>query len=106
MENKQIEERLYIPASIDDAYEHFPAVGRKVKISSRKGRGEKNEERITVKGVVIQKVKHERGAHFSIIKMPYRNKRGQYRMSFQFVDIITGRIIVETVIELEKGGAR
>ena len=93
----QAEERLYIPSSIDDAYKQFPAIGRIVKVSSRKGRGEKNEERITVKGVVIQKVRNESGAHFTIEKMPYRDKRGQYRMSFQFIDLITGRIIVEVV---------
>jgi uncharacterized protein Veg len=97
MENEQTEERLYIPASTDEAYKQFPAVGRTVKISSKKGRGEKSEERIVVKGVVIQKVKHEHGAHFTIEKMPDKRRQGQYRMSFQFIDLITGRIMVEVV---------
>jgi uncharacterized protein Veg len=84
-----IEERVYTPASIEEAYRNFPAVGRKIKIKYLSGRTDKAK---IFRGVIVQKVKHEDGAHFTVEKIPDEKKKGRYRMSFLFVDLITARV--------------
>ena len=95
------DDRLYIPADINEAYRTFPAVGRRIRIEYIcEYTGMTTEEGMrrtrTRRAIVVQKDKHENGAHFTVEMVP-ENKvgyKGRYRLSFLFSDLITGRIKV------------
>lgn len=96
-----IEERIYIPGSIEDAYANLPAVGRTIRITYRREYVGTNGERVgknravTRKAVMVQKT-HK---HFTV-EMIAENRdgyRGGYRLGFMLVDLVTGRVKIREV---------
>jgi uncharacterized protein Veg len=85
-----MEDKIYTPKTILDAYRQVPGKGRTIKISYIKGQNNKN--RITRQAVIIQKT-----PSFVVVEMTAQTKdgkRGQYRVSFQYVDLITKRVVI------------
>jgi len=102
-----LEERIYTPGSIDEAYNNFPAIGRRIRIEYyREYSGALQSENITKKknvkrwAKVVQKVRHNEGSFFTVEVIPEQRagKRGRYKLAFQFVDLITGRVKVSEVV--------
>lgn len=99
-EQTPYEERIFMPKSLDEAYRDFPGVGRKIRIEyHREYKGGIEDETAKPKktkrwGKVVQKVRHCEGSYFTVELIPEgrQGKRGRYRLSFQFVDLITGRV--------------
>lgn len=94
------EERIYSLGTILEAYHEFPRPGRIIRIEyEREYNGalptEKGRRKTTKRwGKVVKKVKHSDGAYFTVEVIPENRtgKRGRYRLAFQFVDLITGRV--------------
>lgn len=104
---REMVERIYTPASIIDAYKKLPAKGRIIKIAYyREYKGDSDGERNASKVKRTRRArivdKHPKGTHFTVEFIPDEpppgmspeqqrrfNKRGQYRQTFQTVDLIT-----------------
>ena len=97
-EATSIDERVYNPSSIDEAYDSLPAIGRKIRITyAREYLGTSGEKMgknraVTRKAVIVQKG----SSHFTVELIPEQRDeyRGGYKLSFMYVDIVTGRVKV------------
>lgn len=91
-----IEERIYIPGSIEDAYANLPAVGRTIKITyTREYLGTNGEKMgknraVTRKAVIVQKGR----SHFTVELIPEQRDgyRGGYKLDFLYIDVVIGRV--------------
>ncbi len=98
-----IDERVYMPSSIEEARKNLPGKGGKVRIrylreytgSMINGKNGKPRT-VTRQAVIMQKC----AAHFTVRLEPEKQipARGKYRLSFQYVDIITGQVKVWGVV--------
>ena len=97
-EATSIDERVYTPSSIEEACENLPAVGRRIRIKyAREYLGTSGEKMgknraVTRKAVIVQKG----SSHFTVELIPEQRDeyRGGYKLSFMYVDIVTGRVKV------------
>ncbi|MBA1335872.1 MAG: hypothetical protein HPY66_1690 [Firmicutes bacterium] len=89
-------ERIYAPASLYDVYDSLPPTGGKISISydceynfytkDKEGKGRQRERLARI----VQKDEN----HFTV-ELIAQNRigfRGSYRLSFLYVDILTGRV--------------
>lgn len=91
-------ERIYTPASIEEARKNLPGKGRRIRITypvEYKGtNGEKmgKNRAVTRKAVIGQKG----SSHFTVELIPEQRDgyRGRYNLDFLYIDVVIGRVKV------------
>ena len=95
-----IDDRIYTPSTIEEAFNGFPAPGRRIKIEydceyTSGGNATKKKKR-TRTAIVLPKVNR---TFFTVEVQPENIKghHGRYRLAFLFADILTGYVKVQPI---------